>query len=227
MSLGDFLFDAFMYPLEALTLRSRRRALIPQAHGAVLEVGAGTGANLPHYRWERVRELDLVDLAPGDALRSVHARSGVPVTTHRADAQSLPFGDGRFDTVVGTLVFCSVPDQARGLSEVRRVLKEGGLFIFMEHVRPQGRRSGGLTDAANPIWLALNGQCNLNRDTLAAIRSAGFSIDRVRRSGGGILVDGIALRADRARDPSLRPSVSGLKHGAPCTTNGPQTGDMA
>jgi SAM-dependent methyltransferase len=202
MSIGDLLFDAFMYPLEALALRRRRRAIIPRARGAVLEVGAGTGANLPYYRWKRVSALDFVDTAPGGALKRLRAIRGVPVRTREADAQSLPFPDRSFDTVVSTLVFCSVSDQARGLSEVRRVLRDGGVFVFLEHVRPDGRRFGRLMDVLNPFWLSLNGQCNLNRDTLAAIRSAGFLVRRVRRSGGGILIDGIARPAERDGDPS-------------------------
>jgi SAM-dependent methyltransferase len=202
MSIGDLLFDALMYPLEAMALRRRRRTIIPRARGAVLEVGAGTGANLRYYRWERVSGLDLVDIAPGGALMRTRAISGVPVRTREADAQSLPFPDRSFDTVVSTLVFCSVPDQARGLSEVRRVLRDGGIFVFMEHVRPDGRRSGRLMDVLNPFWLSLNGQCNLNRDTLAAIRNAGFCVRGLRRSGGGILIDGVARRAERHGAPS-------------------------
>lgn len=202
MSIGDFLFDAFMYPLEALALRRRRRAIIPRARGAVLEVGAGTGANLPYYRWECLSGLDLVDIAPGSALRRIHAISGVPVRTREADAQSLPFADRSFDTVVSTLVFCSVPDQARGLSEVRRVLRDGGEYVFMEHVRPDRRRPGRLMDVLNPFWLSLNGKCNLNRDTLASIRNAGFLVRHVRRSAGGILIDGTARRAQSGGDRS-------------------------
>jgi ubiquinone/menaquinone biosynthesis C-methylase UbiE len=193
MSLADRLFDAFMYPLEVGALRSRRRRRIPQARGRVLEIGAGTGANLPYYRWERLSELHLLDVELTEAARRAGSRGGVVL--HEADVQDLPFADASFDTVVFTLVFCSVADPVRGLAEARRVLKPRGRLIFIEHVRPPGRRLARAADAANPVWHTLLGPCNINRDTVSVIAAAGFSLADVHRQGAGFLVDGVAARA--------------------------------
>ncbi len=195
MSAGEMLFDALMYPLEVLSLRRKRRELIPAARGRVLEIGAGTGANLPFYRWDRVYDLHLLDIGLTNALRSAAARAPVPVFLHEADALALPFPDGLFDTVVFTLVFCSVADPARGLAEARRVLKSDGALIFIEHVRPRSRGLARAVDAADPAWVAFNGQCHLNRETLAAIRGAGFAPRIVSTWGGGFLVGGVATPA--------------------------------
>ncbi|MFW5683979.1 MAG: class I SAM-dependent methyltransferase [Spirochaetota bacterium] len=202
MNYPDRLFDAFMYPLEAVSLTSRRRERIAAARGDVLELGAGTGANLEHYDPRSVRSLTLTDLDPNESLREraegfrARAReAGDPASESvfvvHADASSLPFAGASFDTVVFTLVFCSVPDQPRALSEVRRVLRPDGRLIFIEHVRPPGPVRH-LVDSLNPLWHAITRECNINRETVAAIESAGFDLSEVRVSGGGFLADGIA-----------------------------------
>lgn len=192
MDWSDRIYDALMHPVETLVFRRLRRRLIPRARGRVLEIGAGTGANLQHYRWQRIDEMHLLDVAL-TSTSSLAARCRAPVRLHEADAQALPFADAAFDTVVCTLVFCSVADQAKALSEVRRVLAPGGSLIFIEHVRPGRRRLARLVDAANPLWHRMLGPCNLNRDTLAAIRAAGFAIRGSR--GGGMVAAGIARPA--------------------------------
>ncbi len=193
------LFDLLMYPLEAVSLTARRRELIPQATGDVLEIGAGTGANLAHYDADRIRSLALTDLTLSGALRERAAlwRSGAAATNgsvrlQEADACSLPFRGDSFDAVVTTLVLCSVPDQRDALAEIARVLRRGGRLVFIEHVRPPGpvRR---LVDSLNPAWHALTRECNINRDTGAAIAGAGFTLERFRRGGKGFLIDGIAV----------------------------------
>ena len=108
------------------------------------------------------------------------------------DVERLPFADEAFDTVVFTLVFCSVRNPVRGLAEVRRVLEPTGELVFVEHVRPDGLRLGKVVDTANPFWHGLTGDCNINRDTLGAIREAGFSVGRLRRGSHGLLIDGVA-----------------------------------
>ncbi|MFW6289199.1 MAG: class I SAM-dependent methyltransferase [Spirochaetota bacterium] len=200
MNYADSLFDAFMYPLEAVSLASRRRALIPRAGGDVLELGVGTGANLPHYDPQRIRSLTLTDLSLSPRLRDraedLRERTGLQngeVHLHTADAEDLPYGSESFDTVVFTLVFCSVPDQSRALGEVRRVLRPGGRILFVEHVRPHGP-SGRLVDHVNPLWHAVTRECNINRDTAQAIRRAGFRIEELRVGARGFLVDGVAVR---------------------------------
>ena len=194
MKYADRLFDAFMYPLEAVALNRRRRERMRAVHGTVLEIGAGTGANLPFYPWDRVKALHLSDLSITQSIRSFHAVNGTSLHHHEADVQCLPFQDGTFDSVVFTLVFCSVPDPSRGLAEIWRVTKPGGLLVFIEHVRPAGGALRHAVEALNPAWHAFTGECNINRDTLAAIAGAGFAIESVRRGGRGLLVDGVARR---------------------------------
>jgi SAM-dependent methyltransferase len=194
MKYADRLFDAFMYPLEAVALNRRRRALMQHARGTVLEIGAGTGANLPFYRWDRIEHLHITDVELTDRVRAFSGHGEAQIFHHQADVQFLPFTDEFFDTVVFSLVFCSVPDPARGLAEVRRVLKPNGTLIFIEHVRPSGGVLRRVVDIANPAWNAFTRECNINRDTLPAIKSAGFAIESVRHGGRGLLVDGVARR---------------------------------
>ncbi len=101
----------------------------------------------------------------------------VPVAVSGAGAEALPFTDGSFDTVVSTLVLCTVPDQGAALGEIRRVLRPGGRLLFIEHVRAEGRVARW-QDRVEPLWGYLLGGCYPNRDTLAAIEAAGFEIDR-------------------------------------------------
>lgn len=202
MNYPDTFFDAFMYPLEAVSLTAKRRRLMPRASGDVLELGAGTGANLEFYDPRDIRTLTVTDRTLTERLHEraegFRARAGVrngEIRLVEADVDSLPFPSQSFDTAVFTLVFCSVPEQARALREVRRVLRPGGRILFIEHVRPHGV-GGHLADGVNPIWHAATGECNVNRDTAAAIERAGFSMEELRVSGGGFLIEGIAVDGD-------------------------------
>ena len=198
----DTLFDLFMYPLEAVSLTKKRRELMREVAGDVLELGAGTGVNLAYYDHRRVTSLTLSDLSVTERVseraREFRRRAGFTngeVRLVEADALRLPFGDESFDTVVFTLVFCSVPDQEQALDEVRRVLRPGGRVVFIEHVRPHGAAKH-LADALNPAWHAATGECNINRDTAASIEAAGFRMDRLTSSGGSFLIDGIAVKPE-------------------------------
>lgn len=198
MNHPETLFDAVMYPLEAVSLNRKRRRLIPRAWGDVLEIGAGTGVNLRYYDPTSIRSLLLTDLSTGDRLRDRAAafqrRAGLPgnaVTVRDADAMKLPVPDGAFDTVVMTLVFCSVPDQHAGFAEVKRVLRPGGQLLFIEHVRPH-TAVRHLVDQLNPLWFRLTRECNINRDTAAAMHASGFFFDEITVSGRGFLIHGVA-----------------------------------
>lgn len=195
MRYAERLYDAFMYPLEAVALAAIRRSIIPRAKGRVLEIGVGTGANLPFYRWDRVSELHLTDVALTTGVTEFCAPgngSAPPLRFQEARAEALPFDDASFDSVVFTMVFCSVADQPRGLAEVRRVLRPGGRLVFVEHVRPATRTLGFAADLVNPVWHAATGECNVNRDTVAAIPAAGFEYHTLKRSGRGFLAHGCA-----------------------------------
>lgn len=154
----------------------RRARLLAGARGAVLEVGGGTGANLAHYRG--VDRVTVVE--PDPHMRKKLGRkavdAGIPVEVWGAGAEALPFPEDNFDTVVSTLVLCTVSDQAQALREMRRVLRPGGLLLFVEHVRAVGPWARW-QDRVEPLWGRLFGGCHPNRDTIAAIKEAGFEIE--------------------------------------------------
>jgi ubiquinone/menaquinone biosynthesis C-methylase UbiE len=174
-------YDHMMAGPEKATLRTRREALIPQAKGHVLEIGAGTGANLPFY--EGVEKLTLTE---PDKLM-VHRleprlRERAPdALVLRAPAEDLPFEDDSFDVAVCTLVLCTVDDQPRALRELRRVLKPGGRLLFIEHVRADGERAARWQDRLNGLQTRIGRGCNCNRPTIETIAAAGFEITQLER----------------------------------------------
>jgi ubiquinone/menaquinone biosynthesis C-methylase UbiE len=169
-----WLYDVAMRRVERGGLAELRRPLVGRAQGRTLEIGAGTGANLAFYP-PAASPLTLTD--PDRHRLSRLRRRATPASrVVEADAQGLPFGDGAFDTVVATLVLCSVPDQAEALAEVRRVLRPGGTLLFLEHVRSAEPRLADRQDRWRPIWRAFAGGCEPNRDTVTAIATAGFVV---------------------------------------------------
>jgi ubiquinone/menaquinone biosynthesis C-methylase UbiE len=169
-----WLYDAGMVLLEKTGL-GRWRAWLAGGvtRGRVLDLGCGTGRNLPLYG-RGARTIGL-DPCQASLLKARRRTPGVPLV--RARAEALPFRDGAFDTVVSGLVFCSVADPSRGLAEVRRVLCPGGVLRMLEHVRARRRVASWLQDRTQPAWTRLTGGCHPNRDTEAAVRAAGFAID--------------------------------------------------
>lgn len=161
-----------------------RRALVAGLSGRVVEIGAGHGLNFAHYP-RAVTELVAVEPEPNlHAAALVAARSApVPVTVVDGVADDLPYEDGSFSAAVVSLVLCSVPDQARALAEIRRVLVAGGQLRFYEHVAaPAGSLLRGVQrffDAT--LWPYVAGGCHTGRDTAAAIEAAGFVLDEVER----------------------------------------------
>ena len=159
-----------------------------QAYGVVLEVGAGTGLNFPWYHPERVERVEAIE--PDRAMlayaRERVGQAAVPISLTQASVSALPFADASFDSVVVTLVFCSVEDPAQGMQEIKRVLKpQGTLFVF-EHVRSQSALVARLQDALVPVTTRLFGNCHWNRDTTRTLQEAGFEITHVRRLKGGL-----------------------------------------
>ena len=168
-------YDPVLAGAERKGLAAARRSLLAGARGRVLEIGAGTGLNLPYYP----AGVDLVLTEPDPAMAK-RLRRRRDVT--RASADNLPFPDATFDTVVSTLVFCTVPDLPRALCDVRRVLKPSGQLLFLEHVRAEpGSKLERWQDRLHRPWHALACGCNCNRDFLAALQDAGFSTSEVVR----------------------------------------------
>ena len=156
-----------------------RRKLWGQVHGPrVLEVGVGTGKNMPY--WPDGLAMTAIDLTPG-MLALARRRAdqlGLQPDLRLGDVQALDFPDASFDTAVATCVFCSVPDPVRGLREVARVVRPGGQILLLEHGRPANPFLGGLTDLLSPIVVRLIG-ANLNRRTVDNARRAGIQVMQI------------------------------------------------
>jgi ubiquinone/menaquinone biosynthesis C-methylase UbiE len=156
---------------------AHRRRLLASARGRVLEIGAGTGFNIPEYP-DGLDELVVTDPSPA-MLRRARARAvraGRRVTAIRAPAERLPFGDGEFDTVVSTFVLCSVAHPGDALREIRRMLQPGGALLFCEHVRSDDPRRARWQDRLERPWMVVADGCHPNRATLERIAEAPFDV---------------------------------------------------
>ena len=173
-------YDRFMAGAEKHGLAERREKLLSQAGGRVLEIGGGTGSNLPYYG-PAVEEVVFTEPEEPMARRLEKKLVGHSkrASVVRTPAESLPFEDNSFDYVVSTLVLCTVDDPARALDEAHRVLKPGGRLLFLEHVRSDNPKSAKWQDRLNGIQKRFACGCNCNRDTLASIKAHGFSVGDV------------------------------------------------
>ncbi|MFQ6039958.1 MAG: class I SAM-dependent methyltransferase [Candidatus Poribacteria bacterium] len=168
-------YDLMEKPVEMLFFRHWRRKLFSQVKGRVLEVGVGTGKNIPYYPKElKVIAVDISEkmLQSGQKRASV---AGKTVQFALMDAQHLAFKDEIFDTIVATFVFCSVSDPVEGLKELLRVIKQDGRILLLEHVKSKHRIMGKLMDILNPLTVKMAG-FNINRDTVTNVKNAGLSI---------------------------------------------------
>ena len=160
-------------------VRRQRQKVVPQARGAVLEIGIGTGLNLPHY--DRARVTRLVGLDPGTEMhrlaRKRAAKAGLDVEIVGLSAETIPFDAASFDTVVVTYSLCTIPDPHAALREMRRVLKPGGRLIFCEHGLAPDAAVQRWQQRLTPTWSRIAGGCRLDRDIPALLREAGFASD--------------------------------------------------
>jgi len=181
--LGALVYDRFVMrrSQEAGLADARREALLP-ARGEVLEIGAGTGLNMPAYPRTGITRLVLTE--PHEPMRrQIEGKLGdapFPVEVVAASAEALPFDDATFDTVTGTLVLCEAEHPARAIDEIARVLKPGGHYLFLEHVRSDDPKLARTQDRWAPVWKAFAGGCNCNRDTLATIAASGLDVETTR-----------------------------------------------
>jgi ubiquinone/menaquinone biosynthesis C-methylase UbiE len=169
-------YDRQIARAEKAGLHAFREQLLAGAHGDVLEIGSGTGANLPCYGPD-VSSLTITEPQPAMLRRlEPRVREHLPsARVLRAPAEDLPFDDHTFDTAVSTLVLCGVDDQPRALRELRRVLRPGGQLLFIEHLRADDPALARLQDRMN--WLnRLVVCCDCNRPTLDSIQEAGFTV---------------------------------------------------
>ena len=181
-----------------------RPGTVGAAEGSVLEVGFGTARNLEHYGAgvERLTGLDPMRTEGVGVVDERIARARFPVerTVLRGDGE-LPFDAGRFDCIVTTWTLCSIPDPAAALAEMRRVLKPGGRYVFIEHGRSSRPSTVRWQDRLNPIWRRLMDGCNINRPIDQLVETAGFSLtslERFQHKGPSVLAHmyrGVATRS--------------------------------
>jgi len=191
-------YDTAFILAEQRGLRVVRKGLVSQAKGRVVEVGAGTGLNLEHYS-EEISDLVLTEPDPHMAAKLRQRAKALPMDTSvlEAPAERLPLDDASVDTLVSTLVLCTVKDPILALAEIARVLRPSGTFLFAEHIRSASPRAARWQDRLNTPWSWYAYGCQCNRDTVSAIEAASFQISEIRH--------------DRLRwiSPVIRPLVVG------------------
>ena len=174
------IYDPLLWVGERGGMAQRRAELLGQARGRVLELGAGTGLNLPHYP-DGLEELVLTEPSPPMVARLERRakQGGIASSVMAAEAERLPFEDDRFDTVVSTLVLCTVDEPQRAIDEIARVLRPGGKLLFLEHVRAETPRLARWQDRLHRPWHAFAAGCNANRPTVDMLRESPLRVEAV------------------------------------------------
>ena len=172
------LYDPFVSLGELAGMRRRRRTLVAQAYGRVVEIGAGTGLNVAHYS-DAVDELVVTEPEAGMRRKLARRLERHPCAARICDApaECLPFADDSVDTVVSTLVLCTVKDPERALREIARVLRPDGQLLFIEHVRASSRFLAACQDKFLRPWRGFAGGCVCNRPTLELMHACGFTVE--------------------------------------------------
>ena len=175
------IYDPLLWVGERAGMGKRRATLLDQARGQVLELGAGTGLNLPHYP-DDLDELVLTEPSPPMVARLARrAKDSSAASVMVAEAERLPFEDDRFDTVVSTLVLCTVDEPRQAIDEIARVLRPGGKLLFLEHVRADSPRLARWQDRLHRPWHAFAAGCHANRSTVDMIGESPLRIETVER----------------------------------------------
>ena len=178
-------YDVVMAPIEFFYLKKIRKNLMKHAKGKVLEIGFGNGANVKYYHQDQINEFHALDVS--DTMRKFDH-----VIYHKLSAETLPFEDETFDTIVITLALCSIPDQIRAIREIKRVLKNDGQYLFIEHELPRSKGFKGLFKAINPYWKKMSGGCQIILKTHKKLLKEGFKLNYNRKH---IFTYGIATKA--------------------------------
>src|SRR4051812_39904262 len=159
-------YDFFMSPLEKSKFKGIRKNLLDKAKGDVLEIGAGTGVNFPLYKnAEKVTAIEPSEYMIEESKRKLK-KATVPIQIIPAGAEQLPFEDDSFDTVVATLVFCTIPDVDTAIEEMKRVCKPSGRILLFEHVKMDNPMLGKLQVKLTPLWQKICDGCCLDRNTI-------------------------------------------------------------
>jgi ubiquinone/menaquinone biosynthesis C-methylase UbiE len=193
------MYDTVMKGTEKATFGAHRAALLGGVSGRVVEIGGGTGANLPYYG-PGVTELAITEPVEPMA-RRLEGKLGefsLPARVVRAPAESLPFEDSSFDYAISTLVLCTVSHPGRALAEIRRVLRPGGQLVFLEHVRSEDRKLARWQDRLQPLQYRLGHGCHCNRDTLDNVKAAGFEVAELQHD------------TVKKAPPIVRPLIAGV-----------------
>jgi ubiquinone/menaquinone biosynthesis C-methylase UbiE len=162
-------------------LAAYRRRVVPAARGRVLEIGIGSGLNLPFYGSEVDEVIGLDPSSPLLAMAEKQARAGrTPVMMLHGSAEMVPLEDASVDTVLTTWTLCSIPDARAALSEIRRVLKPAGELVFVEHGKAPDQAVARWQDRLTPLWRPIAGGCHLNRPIASLIGDAGFALRDLR-----------------------------------------------
>lgn len=182
------IYDMAMSPLEKGKFKEIRENLLSQADGRVLEIGAGTGINFPLYK--NCVQVDAIEPSVEMIEKSELRRklSTVPITVHLQSAETLTFSENTFDTVIATLVFCTIPDPEQALREIQRVCKPGGRVLFFEHVKMKQPVLATLQEVLNPFWKKICDGCQLNRNTSQLIQNSGLHITKEESYYKGLFV---------------------------------------
>jgi len=199
--LKAYFYDSLLAKSEEACLMEWRSELVKHVHGNVLEIGAGTGANILFYPKNGI-ELTLSE--PDKHMRTQleekvknEGLDHVTISSHTIEKNHRP--DATFDCVVSTLVCCSVPNLASAFSEIKRILKPDGYFIFLEHVGAEkGTRRRRWQNRLTPLWCKISGNCHLNRETEIAFNNAGFTFKEIKRE------------SMRKATPLVRPTIRGI-----------------
>jgi len=180
-----FYSDIILPRLCDLAMRNKqlvpyRERVIGAAEGRVLEIGVGSGMNLPFYR-PPVREVLALEPAPRliAMARSASRASSMPVSFLEASAEAIPLEEHSVDTIVTTWTLCSIPQAATALADMRRVLRPGGKLLFVEHGLAPDEGARRWQDRLTPVWRCISGGCHLNRPIRSMIEGAGFHLDRI------------------------------------------------
>lgn len=183
-------YDIGMSPIEFAFLNKMRKKIVPLAKGQVLEIGFGTGANAHLYNRDKIDNLSAIDVKFAEETLKKFSDK---ITLIEAGAEKIPFADNSFDSVVCTIALCSVENLDKSIQEIKRVLKDDGSYLFVEHVLPANKHLAKIFNKLNKTWHKHMGGCNINRQAVEALLNHDFTILNNNKRNFKIFTYGIAV----------------------------------